>query len=182
MSQAINESAALSGVEHSLLSGLKDDSTSHFYAENCLVALLGGGDQPAARTVNAAQFDRTFGQDVGNELRRIGCDSITMNGNGHVDIHLGARHFENVNQAGLNRVRLEQNISFDVNRNGGTIGLSNINGIDLDFGRFAPWVGLPDMNITRGNVELVLPIRNVNIGVPNDLFDTLNNVIRRLEP
>jgi hypothetical protein len=155
---------------------------SKFLAENCLVALLvgvcgaGGAEK---KEIGSGSFDKTFGKEIGDALRQIGCEKVELDGD-TVKLKLKDTYYHDVKQNVLERVRLSKDISLNVTRDGGTISISDINGVDLDFGRFSPWVGLPDMKLTRGKAELILPIKNVKLDVPNEAYDNMSDLLKKL--
>ena len=161
----------------------RSSNMGNFLSENCLVALLCTSTMVRAEKggldVDADKFDKQFGKDVGDALRKIGCDNVKVDGD-NISLHLKDTYYQDVNQGGLNRVRLSKDVSLKVSRDGNSINVTDINGVDLDFGRFTPWVGLPDIKLSRGSAEINLPIKNLTLDVPNESYDQLNDLLKKL--
>ncbi len=170
--------------EASLKESQVQPGNSKFLGENCLAALMTMAVFKAPDnqdvSVRPADFDSQLGKETGDYLRKIGCRSVSMTGD-KLELRLGGKYLEPVGQSGIKQARLSDNVSCNIRRNGGSIELSSIKGIDLDFGRFSPWVGLPDMNLSPGNLELVLPLKNINISVPRELYDNVSDLLARLK-
>ena len=161
-----------------------DSTNNKFLSENCLVALL--CTSTLAKTENrnvdvrANDFDNQFGREVGDALRRIGCDRVRVDGD-QVRLHLTDTYYENVNQGPLGRIRLSPDISLRVTRDGNGINISDVSGVHLDFGRAVPWVGLPNMRITDGNAAVRVPVYgDLNLDLPQGSFEQLNQLLRRV--
>jgi len=154
-----------------LLQGIGDALAARQATEHSFVAFTDGQD----RNIAPSAFNETFGTEIANELRRIGCTQVTTNGD-RVSLALRNEHFEPVGQGGIERVRLGRNVSFDMTRNGNEISISNVSGVDLDFGRFTPWVGVPNVTLTRDGVSVL----GIPIPVGSEPYDNVSAMLRRL--
>ncbi|MBY0552409.1 MAG: hypothetical protein K2W95_34330 [Candidatus Obscuribacterales bacterium] len=120
-------------------------------------------------------FANRFGDEVADQLMKMGCRKIEINGN-TIAMKFNSELTFPINQNGLKSVIVERDVKFEVQRQGDAIEIKNVEGIKLDHSRFFRNITVPDTTLAPdGSAKTWVG----KFPIPAEIYNRVNDLLKK---